>query len=350
MYIYSPNGGGTSLTPDWTCYPATSTNSFDRPFVEDAGDDASSDASDAAAADAGTDAATTPDAGPGTGEDAGTDSGTVLSTDYLLHLVDFSTLQAPVGATVDLFWGEGAPNNSNPTAAIAGQPVAETFMVAADAGGIIRYHPPPGLLTLSYYIHPSNDAGAYDQDPLYWYNLDVVPPGYDAGTAGNGQLESNSISVSTDVALITSVLGSQPIQSNLAALVTAARDCAGNDVTGAQLKLIDGVTGQDVIAGASGPAAPVAFYFLNNIPDTTCSYTNNSGGKAIWAIINAPVNEGAGIDAGAAHPYVLQMYGRMTSSDPATGTLISSVPVELYPGGNSVARVYKQYLPAPNSP
>jgi hypothetical protein len=224
--------------------------------------------------------------------------------------------------------------------------VAQTSIVGAD--GKVTYHPPAGQITLSYRIHPSNDAGVYDQEPLYWYDLPIVPQGVNAGTAGNGQLESNSITVSTETALITSILGSQPPQANLAVLVTAARDCQGNDVTGAQLKLIDGVTGQDIAAGASGPAAPVEAYFLNNIPDSTCTYTNNSGGKAIWSVLTAPVNEVSGVDAGAAHPYVLQMYGRRTASDPASGALISSVNVELYPGANSIARVYKLSTPAPN--
>jgi hypothetical protein len=326
------DSNGTSLPPDWGCYRTDAgVVSYARPFVDDAGDDAAVDAS----ADAGTDATTTPDAGADageSGEDAGPDSGPVSSTDYLLHLVDFSSLQAPLGATVDLFWG----------GSIAGAPIAQTSAVT-DSTGIITYHPPVGQLTLSYRIHPSTDAGAYDQEALYWYNLEIVPPGVDAGTAGAGQLESNSISVSTAQALITAVLGSQPPQANLATVVTAARDCQNRDVTGAQLHLIDAVTGQDVTAGTSGPAAPVAFYFLNNIPDTTCTYTNNSGGKAIWAIINAPVNQ-----PGSTHTYTLQMWGRMLPTDPAGGSLISSANVELYAGGNSVARVFKQGLPAAN--
>jgi hypothetical protein len=348
MYIYSGDDGGTSIAPDWSCYGTDAgVGSYARPLVDDAGgDDAAADASDAASPDAGTDAeatdAATPDAGSDAGESTGSDAGT-----YYLHLADFSTLQAPVGATVDLFWGQ--PFNSG--AAVSGQSAAETY-VGVPSSGLIPYHPPSGLLTLSYYVHPSNDAGTYDQEPVYWYNLEVVPPGVNAGTAGNGQLESNSVSASTAQALVTSVLGSQPPQANLATLVTAARDCQNRDVTGAQLKLIDGLTGQDVTAGVSGPAAPVGFYFLNNIPDTTCTYTNNSGGKAVWAILNAPVNAGPGVtpnaDGGAPHPYILQMFGRTKDSDPAAGILISSTTVELYPGGDSVARVYKQGLPAAN--
>jgi hypothetical protein len=328
------DSNGNQVPGDWSCY------------LDDAGatffdlDDASSDAGDAGTVDAGgptQDAGNpTPDAAPPPPEDAGTDAaGPPPDGDasppppetYLLQLLDFSTLAPPSGSTVSVFWGESVLGD----AAVTG---------ALDEAGVLSFAAPPaGTLNLSYHLFANSTQAA-----VYWHGAPIVPPNVDAGAIfGNGRTLANSVSLATQQALITSVFGSESAQANLAVLTTAARDCQGRDVTGAQFTLVDGATGNSVTAGASGSAAPRGFYFLDNFPDINCTYTNNEG-IAAWAMANAPVNE-----QGSLHQYTLQMSGRRSTNDPATGVLLGSVDCELFSAGISTERPYRLSLSvAPN--
>jgi hypothetical protein len=330
------DSNGNEVAPDWTCYfPDAGQGSFFHPitFVGDASDDGGDAASDdagtdsSAPVDSGTDSSTPPvDSGTDSGAPAtdGGDAGSVASGPYSLHIVDFSTLAPAGGATLDLFYGD----STNGTPDIAG--------ATLDSSGVLQFTPPtnPKPLVMSYFLHASST-----QAPVYWHDVIVVPPGVNAGQSGNGRAEANSVSLSTQTSLITSVFGSQQPNANAAVLVTAARDCMANDLQGAQLKLVD-ANGNDVATG-TGATDPRGFYFVNNIPNETCTYTNNNE-RSIWALANAPVDP-------TGKQYSLQMWGRMNDSDPPNGRLIDTVPCELYSAGISIVRPYKQRLDkAPN--
>ncbi len=325
MTVRNPDGGAQMLA-DWSCY-APGANSYFRPLDVDAGDDAATDAGSDAASDAGQDSSTPVDAGTDSAvpTDASPPDANV-PTPYSIHIIDFSSGQPPVGATVDLFWGE----STQATTAFEG--------IVDDAGILAFPQPPAGTAYLSFHL-----LGSSTQEPMYWQGQPIVPPGVNAPFLGNGQTEGNSVSVQTRDTLLTSVFGSQAPREDLAVLVSAAIDCSGTDVQGAQFTLIDQATGLAVATG-SNAGDPRAFYFINDIPNSRCTYTNNIA-KGVWSMGNAPVNE-----PGSTHPYILRMSGRMTESDPPEGVPIHDKAVELYSGGISLALTRKLRGPPPNVP
>jgi hypothetical protein len=318
MSVRAANGG--QAPPDWSCY--TGTNFFFRPLDTDGGDDAAVDASDAGqdanvAIDAGTDSAVPPDASPP--EDAGPNP-------YRLHIDDFSSGQPPVGSTVNIYWGQSTT------------PATPDFVGAVDDAGMVFFPPPPANTAyLSYRLLASSD-----EEPIYWQGQPIIPPGKSTLYLGSGQTEGNSVSTTTDETLLTSVFGSETPQRSLASLVSASIDCQGNDVEGAQMSLIDEATGAAVPVGTTS-GEPRAFYFINGIPNSRCTYTNNVA-RGVWTMANAPVNE-----PGSTHSYVLRMTGRMNETSPATGETIAETPVELYSGGITLALPRKLTGPAPNA-
>jgi len=317
-----PNPAGGQMAPDWSCY-AAGANSYARIYVgDDGGGDADSDAGDAGVdanvpIDAGTDAAPAPDAS--TPPDAGTNN-------YRLHIIDFSSGVPPVGSSVEIFWGKSTQ-------------VASAFTGTVDDAGIVFFPTPPaGTAYLSFDLLPSTV-----QEPVYWQGQPIIPPGFNAPNLGDGQTEANSVSATTRETLLTSVFGSESPAPGLSVLVTAAIDCNGASVQGAQFTLIDGATGQSVALGTD-TGDPRAFYFINDIPNSRCTYTNNIA-KGVWSIANAPVNE-----PGTTHPYTLRMSGRMDADAGADGDTIAETPVELYPDGITLALARSLNGPPPNVP
>jgi hypothetical protein len=321
MTVRNPAGG--QMAPDWSCYAPDGGPAVGAYFhVEDEGD--GGDAGTDAATDAGTDAS---DAGGTTIVDAGSDSATPpndagqgtdasVASSYRIHITDFGSGQPPVGSLVDIFWG-------------ASSDVDAAFTGTVDDAGLVEYPVPPAeTQTLSYHVRASATEA-----PFYYYSTTIIPPGVDTPFLGNGQIEGNSVSTSTLGVLISAVFGSASRDATLGILTTAAIDCAGNDVQGAYFTLIDSATGQAVATGTGG-SDPRVTYFVNGLPNSSCTYTNNIA-RGVWSMANAPVNE-----PGTTHVYTLQMWGRMVDSDGSNGRLMSAAPIESYSGGISNVRPY----------
>jgi hypothetical protein len=307
------DNSGNPVAPDWSCYQAG-----DGGFLDlDAGDDAAETGDDGGAVDSGDDGSVPPDANtpdtsappdassPDAGSDASANGGN------LLHVVDFSNGQAPAGASVDVVWG---PLTAGTVA----------FTGTVDSNGLVAYPAAPaGVRVFSYHLYggPSSNL----QQPVYWDSMPIV-------TAGNGQAEGNSVAKSTYTVLVGSVLGSEQPNPNLSSIVAGGRDCAGHEVQGMQFQIVDGDTGQPIPTGNS-VGSTRALYLKNNLPNVGCTYTTNSP-RAVWAMINAPVNLGTGVTP---HNYVIQTLGRMKDSD-TSPVVFDQHPVESYPGGVSVLR------------
>jgi hypothetical protein len=298
---------GNQIAPDWSCYGPGDAGFLDlgdgSDDAADANDEGPPDASIADASDAAVvpDANPPPDAAPP--PDAGVpDSG---ASTYALHLIDFSTSAPAVGATVNVMWGP-----------LTNAPIA--FTGTADGNGTLFYPAPPqGTFVLSYKV---SGAGQF---PLYWQSLPIISP--------PGQSESYTVLQTTYQVLTESILGSEKPNASLSALNTGARDCQGRDVQGAQFELIDGNTGKAVPSGTSVGSARVV-YLYNNLPDALCTYTTNSP-RAVWAMVNAPVNLGPGVPA---HPYTLRFLGKRFEGE--APVVMAEYPVESYPGSITALR------------
>jgi hypothetical protein len=245
----------------------------------------------------------------------------------MLHLTDFVSSAPPVGATVDIIWGLSsfAPGSSPPVAA------TPSFTGQVNDNGILFFPAPPaGQQLLSY--HVSNGAADAGQAPLYWLGVPIVPP--------PGATTYNSLSTSSESALLKSVLGSEMARPDLALIVSGATDCQEHDVNGAQFQIVNTATGEPVVSDGS-PGSPSSFYTQADFPNVACTYTSNQGGRAVWAMVNGPVT------AGSSTQYSIQFMGRMSASQSAPA-LIDSYPVESYPGASTVQRSGRLNAHPPN--
>ena len=91
-------------------------------------------------------------------------------------------------------------------------------------------------------------------------------------------------------------------------LVSYARDCSGQDVSGARFELLD-ENGALVLSSAD-EGQPHTSYMQFAIPNPECTHT--SFDQSAWVMINAPVNAG---DAGVTKPYRLRVKGRLDETD-----------------------------------
>jgi hypothetical protein len=329
MTVTGPDGG--QIPPDWSCYDAGAAY-FVHPFPEDV--DASDDAGDAgdSAIDSAPPLDATPpvDATPPPVDSSVPDSSTPPEdggANYMLQLTDFVSAAPPVGATVDIIWGLSsfAPGISPPVAA------TPSFTGQVNDAGILFFPAPPaGQQLVSY--HVSNGAADAGQAPLYWLGVPIVPP--------PGATTYNSLSTSSESALLKSVLGSEMARSDLALIVSGATDCQERDLNGAQFQIVNTATGEPVVSDGS-PGSPISFYSQMNLPNVACTYTSNHEGRAVWAMVNGPVT------AGSTTPYSIQFSGRMSASQSAP-TLIDSYPVESYPGTTTVQRSGRLNTSPPN--
>jgi hypothetical protein len=153
-------------------------------------------------------------------------------------------------------------------------------------------------------------------------------------TPAGGQAEGSSVSKNTFNVLVASLLGSEQPNPNLASLNAGARDCQSREVLGAQFVLMDGETNppSPVPVGTTVGSTRV-IYLKNNLPNAVCTYTTNAP-RAVWAMVNAPVNAGPGV---APHTYTIRMLGRMTAAD-KDPVVIDEHPVESYPGEVTILR------------
>jgi hypothetical protein len=95
---------------------------------------------------------------------------------------------------------------------------------------------------------------------------------------------------------------------DLAIVVGPIRDCAGDDVGGAQIKYFDEETGQEMPAGV-GERDIRYIYFDSQYPNPKCGYTDYR--QSLWVIANAPANA-AGPNKG--HKYRVEYWGRLNES------------------------------------
>jgi hypothetical protein len=308
MTVTGPDGG--QIAPDWSCY-ADGAAFLYRPLIDDASDDATAE-------DAGVDSSA-PDAAPDAGPvDAGVDSSApdaavpdASVNAYALHLVDFVSTQPPVGATVNIVWG----GSSVPAAAFTG--------TVDDAGVVLFPAPPSGTALMSYSV-----TGAV-QYPYWFLSSTIVPP--------PGRTEGNSIATESELALVTTVLGSQKPNAALAIIISGAEDCQFRDVNGGQFQVIDTTTNAPVPTGTSA-GDPRVVYLQQNLPNSECTYTTNQGGRAIWAMVNAPVD--------TTKRYVIQFSGRKTAQ--SAPELIDSTAVETYTGSATAHRAFRLNAVPPN--
>ncbi|MGO9712985.1 MAG: hypothetical protein ACLQBL_29270 [Polyangiaceae bacterium] len=317
MTVTGPDGG--QVAPDWSCYDAGAAFLFRHaefhpdPMDTDAGDDAG-DAGDAAVDAA--DSASPVDASPPVDSSVPPDGSTTTdagANTYVLHLTDFVSNAPAAGATVSLFWGPSSL-----------APIAFTGLV--DDAGLMFFPPPPaGEQIFTYHVYP--DAG---QASFYWLAAVLVAP--------PGQTNYNSITTASDTELLTSVLGSESANAQLATLVTGADDCEDHDVRGAQFQIVYASSGQPVPTGTT-PGQARTFYLQNNLPNAQCTFTTNQGGRSVWSMINGPVD--------TTGQYKIQLIGRMTESQ-TTPAVLAEYPVESYPGTTTVLRSGRFNTSPPN--
>jgi hypothetical protein len=326
MTVTGPDGG--QIAPDWSCYGPDAAALFVPrlvPLTEDAGDAEADDAGDAAvdAADAGEPAdssvdSSAPDSSAPDASTADSSSGSDASTGdggdtYELELTDFVTTQPPVNATVDIYWG--------------GSPAADgtyAYRRQTNSAGAVFFPPPPANTPLMSY-HVSNALGDAGQTSLYWISAIIVAP--------PGATKFNSLATSSLSDLVTAVLGSETPNPADSVLVTGACDCQYRDVTGGQFQMYD--PSGNPVNGGTNTGDPRVVYLQDNLPNTSCTYTSNQGGRAVWSMINAPVSNPT-----SANPYTLKFMGRMSASQ-TTAQVLATYPVETYAGGVSVMRAFK---------
>jgi hypothetical protein len=313
---------GTQVEPDWSCYATGAEFLFHPvPMDTDGGDGGDAATDDGAAPDAGADTSPPIDATPPVDSSAADSSpppDAAVANDYILHLTDFVTGAPPVGANVDILWGPSRVGDGG------GAKAAPDFSGTVDDAGLLFFKPPPsGTNLLTYEV-----TGAAQSDFIWLGAIIVAPP---------GQLNANSVATSSRAELLTSVLGSQSPDPNLALLVTAAEDCQYRDIMGGQFTVIDTTTGQPVATGTS-PGVARAFYLENNLPNTLCTYTTNNG-RSVWSMINAPVDTSG--------RYKIQYSGRMYASQTAP-VVISEYPIESFAGASTVLRSGRINTSPPN--
>jgi hypothetical protein len=312
---------GTQGPPDWSCYGADAAYLVRphllmphaiQPLADDGGtDDAAVDSADSGT---GEDAATPPDDASAS-QDTGAPTTTVDAGRYTLNLIDFGTMQPNPGASVDILWGGSIVGDASFTGTID------------DAGNVYYPTPPQGVLQLSYRV--SGPGQAY----VAWAGEVIVPP--------PGAITSNSVSNSTEKLLLGSILGSQEYDTTKAILVAGAKDCQFRDVNGGVFTVLDS-TGTPVTSGtASG--TPRAVYLYNGIPNDSCTYGTNSG-RAVWAMVNAPVTNASPASPRTAD-YTLQFSGRMSASD-AAPVVIATEAIEAFPDAISVDRPCRLSVPS----
>ena len=139
--------------------------------------------------------------------------------------------------------------------------------------------------------------------------------------------------------LLTSVLGSQSPNTSLADIVAGAEDCQGRDVAGGQFQIIDTQSNNAPIQSSTTPGQPRSAYLQNNFPNPVCTYTSNAGGRAVWTMINAPVDTSG--------RYMIQFSGK-TSPGQGAVSLLAQYPVESYAGAVTVQRGVRFNSSPPN--
>lgn len=266
--------------PDWSCYATT-------------------DADDAGAADA---------------DDAG-------AADVATQIVTFRFLGFPMsvieGLTVDFHVGRttvGAPAASR------------TF--EPDAGEV-TFPFPASQRRVSIHTHALQRADSrYDISELRDYESPI--PGDGGPVQGYIQLRDKR-------AIAALVFGDdEPYDPDKAVLLVTVLDCAGQDVGGAQVELVDLETGV-VVQSVVQQGQPRSAYLRYALPEPRCTYTTNGTNQAAWVMINAPTN--VSVDR-IGHGYKVRLKGRMRAEQPQPVTFAEQA-VELSAGTTTAVRAYR---------
>jgi hypothetical protein len=121
-----------------------------------------------------------------------------------------------------------------------------------------------------------------------------------------------------------------------AVLLVTVLDCAGQDVGGAQVELVDLETGV-VVQSVVQQGLPRSAYLRYALPDPSCTYTSNGTNQAAWVMVNAPTNVSVDhID----HGYKVRLKGRTRADQPQPVTFAEQA-VELSAGTTTAVRVYR---------
>jgi hypothetical protein len=291
--------------PDFGCYaPDAQALDFD-----------AGDASDAA-----TDAVDESLTDGGAGEGGGADGSVPVGR---FHLTDFQSSEPIPDAVVDLFNGDTvrtAPDFTGTTGGIdAG---------VADAGipGTGEFFfPLPASSLFAYRVHARGaSAGVAPIEALIEFDVITPLPGQ--------RVDGNSINQSGFNLLVAGILGAALPAAGTATIAIPARDCAGHDLAGVIVELIDDATGQPVPTG-TGPTDFHTGYFSNGVPNSNCTFT--SADQALWAAVNGPTN---GTDA--TKSYSVRLSGRMSDAD-ASPAVFAQKKVELWGDTINVLRPYR---------
>lgn len=112
-------------------------------------------------------------------------------------------------------------------------------------------------------------------------------------------------------------------------------DCAGDDVGGVQVELVDTETGA-VVRDVVEQGQPRSAYLFNALPNRTCQFTSAGTNQAAWVMINAPVNvSGDRVTRG----YKVRLKGRMNAAQ-TQPVVFAERAVELSAATTTAVRAY----------
>jgi hypothetical protein len=173
----------------------------------------------------------------------------------------------------------------------------------------------PGTPTLSYHVLGSPGV-AMD---FYGFGLDALPaPATVVGL-------TMSPTLFEQLANFAVPLVGWTLPDDLAMVTGPVRDCDGNDVGGARVKLIDVATNQDVVPGTCERDLRY-IYFDSSYPNPKCQYSEASNAR--FLLVNAEANA-SGPKAGQA--FRIELWGRLQASD-ASPVKFAERSVDLFPG------------------
>jgi hypothetical protein len=251
----------------------------------------------------------------GAGANADFDGGTDVSTRSVSFRAATLLPALVAGVTVDFFAGGST----------LGMPVATRAFDAES--GIVAFDVPAGSTTISARVHAlARDNPSYNIIEMREYDFPV--PANDAPIDGNVMIRD-----SRNLAVSLALPFGRSEDPERAIILSAARDCRGRDVRGAQFELVDGESGELVPTGRE-PDVATSSYWQYALPTADCTFTGNEP-DATWMLIDAPVNVHDGVKT---HPYRLRVKGRMRASD-VTPVVFAEREVELFAGVISLVRL-----------
>ena len=326
------------VAPDWSCIGIGSAGGGGAGGSAGSGGAGGSAGSGGAGGSAGSAGSTGADAGVG-GSDAGTagsggsDAGTAGSggsagassdggpppNQNIFEVENFGSSGLVADVDVDLFEGDSIVDKT---------PFFSATTKGPSSGG------PAELNNGQFYFpHPSSPIISYHVKAKPGTAKDFVGFGYEV-PAPPGKVQGATVSPSLYTQLTTFAVplpGWTP-PKDLGIVTAPIRDCNGDDVGGAEFKLIDGTTGKQVQAGSCA-RDPRFIYFDSEYPNPKCQFTDYR--QALMLVVNAPTNT-TGADKG--HVYKVQFFGRLRDTD-KTPVMFAEKSVEIFPDSVNVYEI-----------